>query len=190
MNADGMSNNKFIDKAILKQHQKKVDEYSDIIEGMVERCLRPYCKGLDDYVSYITSLINENKDIPDIELEDIIIKLPQLIYWASEGVEQLGIKEDIAKSLKSDGFIRAYQDKQGSVSQKNLQASLEVIVEEYTQLIYSHAAKQIKIKITYATELLQCVKKIYSGRIAKSEWILTKEETTRNKSEKDKRKRF
>jgi hypothetical protein len=184
-----MSGEKLLEKITLQLQQEQVDEYSNIVDTLVDRSVRSYCKDLDDYLKVLGNLFTSKEVIiTDLQLEDIILRLPQLIYWASEGQEILGIKEDIAKSLRNDGFIKAFLEKQGSISQRNLQAEMDVLVEEYTQLIYSHACKKIKLKVTYAMEMLQSAKKILSKRMEDSEWV--KEQGINNKQNRSKKDKF
>lgn len=161
-----------ITKQKLKESQQKIEELSGIIDVIIDRLVRKYCSELDAEMKKITDKIQnyEQKPLSDLELDNIIIRLPQLIYWASEGQEILGVRADISESLKDEGFIVAYQDTQGSVGQRKLQAESEVLLEELTTMIYDRATKKIKLKVNYAIEMLQSVKKIYTKRINDYDW--------------------
>lgn len=161
-----------ITKQKLKESQQKIEELSGIIDIIIDRLVRKYCSELDAEMKKITDKIQnyEQKPLSDLELDNIIIRLPQLIYWASEGQEILGVRADISESLKDEGFIVAYQDTQGSVGQRKLQAESEVLLEELTTMIYDRATKKIKLKVNYAIEMLQSVKKIYTKRINDYDW--------------------
>ena len=161
-----------ITKQKLKESQQKIEELSGIIDTIIDRLVRKYCSELDAEMKKITDKIQnyEQKPLSDLELDNIIIRLPQLIYWASEGQEILGVRADISESLKDEGFIVAYQDTQGSVGQRKLQAESEVLLEELTTMIYDRATKKIKLKVNYAIEMLQSVKKIYTKRINDYDW--------------------
>ena len=161
-----------ITKQKLKESQQKIEELSGIIDIIIDRLVRKYCSELDAEMKKITDKIQnyEQKPLSDLELDNIIIRLPQLIYWASEGQEILGVRADISESLKDEGFIVAYNDTQGSVGQRKLQAESEVLLEELTTMIYDRATKKIKLKVNYAIEMLQSVKKIYTKRINDFDW--------------------
>ena len=161
-----------ITKQKLKESQQKIEELSGIIDIIIDRLVRKYCSELDAEMKKITDKIQnyEQKPLSDLELDNIIIRLPQLIYWASEGQEILGVRADISESLKDEGFIVAYNDTQGSVGQRKLQAESEVLLEELTTMIYDRATKKIKLKVNYAIEMLQSVKKIYTKRINDYDW--------------------
>lgn len=161
-----------LNKQMLKDSQQKIEELSSIIDVIVDRLVRKYCSGLDAEMKKITEKIQnyEQKPLSDLELDNIIINLPQLIYWASEGQEILGIRADISESLKNEGFITAYHNTQGSVGQRKLEAESEVLLEDLTIMIYDRATKKIRLKVNYAMEMLQSAKKIYTKRINDSDW--------------------
>lgn len=180
-----------LNRTKLTQHQELIKEYGNMIDTLVDRTVREFSKDLDEYIESVQPLlVDVNNPITDAELESIILTLPQLIYWASTGQERLGIREEISHSIREEQFVQAVKGKEGSVSLKTKQAEMEILVEDYTELIYSHASKLLKSKVNGATEILQSVKKILSKRMAESEWVMLQNGRKPQRTSKDNRDRF
>ncbi len=165
-----------VEKLKIIELQNKTEQYSELINPIIDRVIKPYTRDLDKYMEKANNLIDSDTPITDADLDNIILILPKLIYWASEGIENIGIKEDLSKSMRDEEFIKAYANKIGSISQKNMETSLDVINEELSHLIYSHSKNKLKLKVSYAIEMLQSAKKIASKRMVDNDWVSTKSE--------------
>lgn len=164
-----------IPKYQIQELQREIQDKSSMLYTIVERYVGTYCSDLDSYMKRIQNKLEERgADLSDYELEEITLKLPQYMYWATQGQEYLNIKEEVAKAIKNEKFIATVESlESGSVGLKNKKGDNETLMESLVQYLYGYSSKIIKGKISYATEMLQSVKKIISKRMAVSEYSNT-----------------
>lgn len=147
--------------------QCKIEDYSDIINKVVDNIVKPYCNDLDNYVEFIKNCLHDGNTTPsDLELDDYCLNLSAYIYFAGEQSEKLGIKDDISRMLYKEAYhsVRSAQDK-GTVSDKDSVAELLSQSEQVTNICYSRAAKIMKSKVENAQELLSSCKKVITRRM-------------------------
>ena len=157
---------KEVDVSKVRQLQKRIDKNSDIIDGIVNRLVSNYCEQLDDYMKYIRNILADTNNPPtDKELDDFILNIPVLLYFAGEGQESLGVKEDIAKAVKQELFNEVYDKAGGTIADKTAVAELATQNEYITHIAYNRAYKKIKLRCEAAYETLQSAKKILSRRM-------------------------
>ena len=147
--------------------QKEVEINAKQLDKIVQGIIEPYCKDLDDYVSFIRTCLN-NGETPATtqELEDFCMNLSTYIYFASGMTEALGIRDDIAKALYKEIYNteRDAIDK-GTVADKNTLAELASQEEALVSAAYTRAYKIMKAKVENAQELLGSCKKVLTHRI-------------------------
>ncbi len=149
----------------------RVENNSKEIDDIVNSIIQPYCKGLDDYVGFISSLLKNGENPPtDDELDDICINLSTRIYFAGGLCERLGIRDDIAKAVYKEAYHsnRSVIDK-GTVADKDSLAELQSQQEAIISAAYTRAYKTMKAKVENAQELLQSCKKVLSRRMQEIE---------------------
>lgn len=165
--------NRFDDIRIaeIKGIQLRVENNSEILDNVVNGIVKPYCKDLDDYVLFIKDCLADGQNPPtDSELDDFCMNLSTYIYFAGGMVEQLGIKDDIAKAIYKEVYhtTRANQSK-GTVADKDSIAELDSQQEFLTSVCYTRAWKTMKAKVENAQELLQSCKKVLTRRMSEAE---------------------
>ena len=75
-------------KAYIEQSMNGVDAIASELDELVEAVVNKSCKELDDYVTYVKALLDdETRPITDIELDDIIMTIPTLTYFAGHTQE-------------------------------------------------------------------------------------------------------
>lgn len=150
----------------ISETQTRVDKDSKIITDIVNEIVKPYCKDVDNYVSWIREILADGTNPPtDEELEDMCLNLSTRIYFMSEACEQLGIKDDISKAIKNEVFNQRRDDIKGTIADKDAYADLCSQQEQITNICYSRAYKIVKAKVENAQELLQSCKKVLSRRM-------------------------
>lgn len=151
--------------------QERIDNNSKLINDLTNKIVADYCKQLDNYVSFIQSVLQDNENPPTaLELDDMVMNLPVLLYFAGEAQENLGIKNDVAKAVKMEKYNEIYNELQkGTISDKTSKAELAVQSEEITRIIYDRAYKIVREKMTAAYELLSSIKKVVSRRMSEYE---------------------
>lgn len=154
----------------VKKIQNRIDENSDIINSIVDRLVSDYCSQLDEYMSFVRSIVSDIKNPPsDTELDDFTLNIPVLLYFTGEAQEALGIKEDIAKAIKMEIYNELYGRASGTVADKTAKAELLTQAEFITQTAYSRAYKKVKLRMEAANETLQSIKKVISRRMTEYE---------------------
>lgn len=159
------------DLETIEKIQNRIEDNSDTLLEIVDDIIKPYCKDLDNYVSFIRDCLKDGETPPtDAELDDFCMNLSTYIYFAGGMCEQLGIKDDIGKAVYKEMYhsARASQEK-GTVADKDSLAELASQQEYITSVCYTRAYKMLKSKIENAQELLQSCKKVISRRMQESE---------------------
>ena len=151
--------------------QDRINNNSKLINDLTNKLVADYCKQLDNYVRFVQRLLQDNNHPPTaIELDDIVMNLPVLLYFAGEAQENLGIKTDVAKAVKQEKYNEIYKELQkGTISDKTSKAELAVQSEEVTRIIYDRAYKIVKEKMNAAYELLSSCKKVISRRMSENQ---------------------
>ena len=160
-----------IDLQKIADIQDKVEEHSKTINQLVEDTIKPYIKDLDKYVQFIRDCLKDGENPPtDAELDDFVLNLSTLIYWASGACEQLGIRDDISRAVYKEMYHSKRNElSSGTVADKDSIAELESIQEQITNIVYNRAYKTMKAKIENAQELLSSAKKVLSHRLQEME---------------------
>ena len=152
----------------IKAIRQKVEINSKSIEDIVNDIIQPYCKDLDNYVTFIKDCLQDGENPPtDIELSDFCMNLSTYIYFAGGMVEQLGIRDDISKALYKEMYHQSRADlSSGTVADKDSLAELASQQEQLVNVCYNRAWKIMKSKVENAQELLSSCKKVLSRRMA------------------------
>jgi len=151
--------------------QDAVELDSAKIDEVINLIIKPYCKDLDRYVSFIADCLKDGEKPPTTaELEDFCLNLSTYIYSAGGLCENLGVRDDIAKALYKEQYHSSRSSLQrGTVADKDSQAALLSQNELIVSMSYTRAYKQMKAKVEAAQELLSSCKKVLSHRIVELE---------------------
>ena len=162
---------KEVKKSSQQQIIDKVEKSATSIDEMIDSIIAPYCLELDEYIDFVKDIITDSENPPtDIELEDMSMNLATLIYYASVGCEQMGIRDDISKSIYKEAYNNARNLlTTGTVADKNAQAEIDSREEQVVNIIYNKSFKILKAKVETAQELLGSVKKSLTRRVAELE---------------------
>lgn len=156
-----------------------VDSSSNYLDDIVDSLVQSCCQELDDYIIYVKRLLDDvDTPITDGELDDIILTIPTLLYFAGNAQESLGIREDISKMDETSKYNQVLVEAPGTVQAKQAYAKLQTQNETLATMVYQRACKKIKLRCDYACEILQSSKKILSRRVAELE--LSRSSVNRN----------
>lgn len=165
----------------IKQLQERISKNSNLINRLSNQLVNAYCKSLNEYVAFIQKILQDDKHPPTAqELDDFVLNLPVLLYFCGEAQENLGIKTDVAKSIKQEKYNEIYKEVSGTIADKTAKSELAAQSETITHIIYDRAYKIVKEKMTAAYELLSSCKKVISRRMAESELANVDEGRFRN----------
>ena len=143
----------------------KVNAQSKTINGMVNDIVDSYCKPLDDLMKTIGNLLNDSVRPSDEELDAWSCKLASCLYFTGEGVETIGVKQDVAKAYKMEKYNAAYDNAEGTISDKTAAAELDSQEEYLVHVIYTRAYKKANQKLDAGNEMLSSIKKVISRRM-------------------------
>lgn len=160
------------DKDILSQELLEcVESNAGELEKTVNAIIEPYVSELDDYMKFVRGILRDDEKPPtDLELDDFIMNLSTMLYFASTGAEQMGIRDDLSKVAYKEAYntARSLLDK-GTVADKNTQAELDALSDHIVNVVYNKCYKIMKAKVESAQEVLASVKKVISRRCSELE---------------------
>ena len=152
-----------------KDIMQNVDNISDTIKELSDNLVRKYCKDLNILMLNIQASIKAN-NVTDEFLETSILDLANTLYFTGSAQEDLGIKEDICKSIRQEVYSKAREQATGkTVADKTAQAELIAQAETMTLAIYSRAYKKVKLRMDAGYEMLNSLKKVMNKRITEME---------------------
>ena len=150
---------------------KEVQEESSPVIKLSNELIADYSKELDSAISELDMImesIGENsiEDIPDSQIEYYCVKIPALMYYAGQRVEELGMQSDLACNTKKTAQNEAMLKVSGTVPEKK--ARVEQLTEDkaLVEAIYRRAYNTLKVKLEMAEKIYSGLKKALSKRIA------------------------
>lgn len=151
----------------INQQVDKVDDNAKKIDEIVSKIVRQYCGPLDDLVSQAKAIIDDIDNPPsDEELDSFVMRLPCQLYFTSDAMETLGLKEDISRAAEKEVFNLARAEINGTVSDKDSAGQLASQYEAITTAVMSRAYRKVKARTDIALELLTSIKKVITRRIS------------------------
>lgn len=175
---------------ILSKLIKEVQEESSPVVQLSNQLIEDYSKDLDSAISELNMImdsIGENsiEDIPDNQIEYYCVKIPALMYYAGQRVEELGMQADLASNEKKTALNDALLKVSGTVPEKKAQAEKLTEDKSLVEAIYKRAYNTLKVKLEMAEKIYSGLKKALSKRIAevdldrfsKDKYIEDKEES-------------
>jgi len=149
---------------------ERIEKYSESLNTAVDKIISEYCEDLDQIMDNLSYLLREpQKNITDDCLQNYILVLANTLYFTGSAQENVGIKEDLCKSIRQEAYANARLGLTGTVADRNAQA--EILIQEETTVLsaYSRAYKKIKFKVDAGYEMLNSLKKIMNKRISELE---------------------
>jgi hypothetical protein len=159
---------------ILSKLIKEVQEESSPVVRLSNELIEDFSKDLDSAISELNIImdsIGENsiEDIPDTQIEYYCVKIPALMYYAGQRVEELGMQADIASNEKRTALNEALLKVSGTVPEKKAQAEQITEDKSLVEAIYKRAYNTLKLKLDMAEKIYSGLKKALSKRIAEVE---------------------
>ena len=174
---------------ILSKLIKEVQEESSPVVKLSNQLIEDYSKELDSAISeldIIMESIGENsiQDIPDEQIEYYCVKIPALMYYAGQRVEELGMQADLASSNKKTALNDALLKVSGTVPEKKAQAERITEDKALVEAIYKRAYNSLKVKMEMAEKIYSGLKKALTKRISEADLDrFSKDKYTREESE-------
>lgn len=158
----------------LKAIIKEVQEESTPVIQLSNKLIEAYSNELDSAISELNMImesIGENsiEDIPDTQIEYYCVKIPALMYYAGQRVEELGMQADLASNSKKVALNDALLKVSGTVPEKKAQAEKLTEDKALVEAIYRRAYNSLKTKLEMAEKVYSGLKKSLSKRISEAD---------------------
>lgn len=149
---------------------EEVESSGTNIKEISDKLVSSYCKDLDEIMVVISENLRDGGSMTDTELEYYIMDLANTLYFVGTAQEDLGIKEDICKSIRQGAYTKARDEALGkTVADRTAQAEVAVQEETLALSIYSRTYKKVKLRMEAGYEMLNSLKKVMNKRIAEME---------------------
>lgn len=147
------------------EYRQRIESKSEPIEQAVNSIVKQHTQELQEVIHKIRDMLKDETDeLTDVEIDDIMLQLPILLFDKTDDQEIVGIQSDLATQIYKESYNEAYKIARGTISDKQTTAELSSMVPKLDSLIYDRAYKIIKQKISLAIETLNAVKKVQSSR--------------------------
>lgn len=170
---------------------KEVQEESTPVIQLSNRLIGAFSQELDSAISELNMImesIGENsiEDIPDTQIEYYCVKIPALMYYAGQRVEELGMQADLAANDNKVALNEALLKVSGTVPEKKARAEKLTEDKALVAAIYKRAYNTLKVKLEMAEKIYSGLKKSLSKRIAEVDLDrFSKDKYTRERTEDD-----
>lgn len=145
---------------------QRIEGPSSTVENAIHRIVDKHILDLNECIDKIKKMLDDDTDIlTDLEIEDILLELPILLYDRTDNQEIVGMQSDLANVIYKESYNEALKIARGTVQDKTSSSELATMTEKLDTIIYDRAYKIIKQKIAMATEILNAVKRIQSVRV-------------------------
>ena len=152
----------------LSLRMSNTDTISEQMQIYVDEIVDRWTSDLDIVMKSTSEHINMGF-IDDSTLQNIVLTLANTLYFSLEGLEKVGIKEDVCRHIREEVFIDARKVASGTVKDRDGEALLACTNEDMITIIYSRAYKTIKQKVDAGYEMLNSIKKVMSKRMTEDE---------------------
>ena len=160
--------------ALLSKLIKEVQEESSPVVQLSNQLIEDYSKELDGAISEIGIILDSIgedslEDLTDSQIEYYCVKIPALMYYAGQRVEELGMQADIASNAKKTAQNEVMLKVSGTVPEKK--ARVEQLTEDKTlvEAIYKRAYNCLKVKLEMAEKVYSGLKKALTKRISEAD---------------------
>ena len=151
-------------------HIERVEVKGKPLEDAVESIVKRHTSDLEQVIHKIRDMLKDDTEqLTDLEIDDIMLQLPILLFDVTDDQELVGMQSDFSNQLYKESYNEAYKVARGTVADKTSVAELNSMASKLDSFIYDRSYKIIKQKIQMAQETLNAVKKVQASRQQKLE---------------------
>lgn len=157
---------------IEKIHSGVISE-SEFIKRLVDTMVFKYSADLDSFVASVVDNLKlaSSAHTMDAYTDDVIqheaLQLPTILYFAGNGLEDLGAENSVAEYKRKELYNEAFAQAHGTIPDKKAYAEKLSEDEKMLEHIYDSAYKKLRLKIDHAMKILESLKKVLDLRITK-----------------------
>lgn len=152
------------DKMKMRSLKSSIEGDSEELERMVSVITKQYESDLDNHITEIKNALENRDQLTDTELEKMALKVPIYMYFAVEGLEDLGLRSDSSKMTKAETFNKLFNQADGTIQDKRAIAELQSMPHYYIEIVFSRAYKRLKSKIDVCEHLCLSIRKVIGKR--------------------------
>lgn len=149
----------------MRQIKAKVELNSATLERLVENILAKYIRELNEEIDKVKELLEKKDTLEDAEVEHLVMRIPVFMYYASGGLETLGIESDMAKAVKLEVYNEKYMRADGTIKDKEAEATNLTFNEQMIEVAFARAYKKLKVQLEMAEHIFSGAKKVLSKRM-------------------------
>lgn len=154
------------DSAGVNKVESRVDVDSQLMQNVVDRLVDSYCGPLDRFMANVKPILEDTqRPITDDELEAAMLKITSLRYFTGDAMENLGIKADMAESIRKEAYNAAREAALGTVADKNAVAEAKSVDETLVKAAYDRAYRKIKLKLELSSDVYSALKRVMDKRM-------------------------
>lgn len=158
-----------IDENFNISYKDRVLDKSNNLERAVQNIVNEHTSELTATINSIRDMLKDTTDIlTDQEIEDIMLRLPIILYDKTDDQEIVGLQSDLANQIYKEAYNESYKLARGTIGDKTSAAELSTMQNKLDQIIFDRAYKIIKQKINMAIETLNAVKKVQAMRMERN----------------------
>lgn len=151
-------------------HLTRIEEKGKPLEDAVTSIVKRHTADLEQVIHRIRDMLKDDTDqLTDLEIDDIMLQLPILLFDVTDDQELVGMQSDLSNQIYKESYNEAYKVARGTVADKTSVAELTSMASKLDSFIYDRSYKIIKQKIQMAQETLNAVKKVQASRQQKLE---------------------
>lgn len=141
------------------------EDATNQMEQIIKKIVDTRTKEISIIIHKIQSFLKDDtQELTDLEIDDILLQLPIVLYDAMEGQEIVGMQSDMATQLYKQAQSEAYNLARGTISDKNAVADMKTRQQQLEKILFDRSYKIIKQKFEMAIETLNAVKKVQASR--------------------------
>lgn len=141
------------------------DKNTKDMETVIRRIVDAKTGEVSDIIHKIRAMLkDETTELTDLEIDDILLQLPIVLYDSMDEQEIVGMQLDMANQIYKEAQSEAYRLARGTISDKNAVADLQTRAQQLEKILYDRSYKMIKQKFEMALETLNAVKKVQASR--------------------------
>lgn len=135
------------------------------MEAIVHKIVDEKTKDVTMIIHKIRALLKDDTtELSDIEIDDILLQLPIVLYDSMEEQEIIGLELDMANQVHKEAYSEAYKLARGTIPERQSVADLTTRAEQLEKILFDRSYKMIKQKFEMAIETLNAVKKVQTAR--------------------------
>ena len=144
----------------------RIENRSVPLEQAVQNIVDRHTKDLSTIIHKIRTLLKDDTDqLTDLEIDDILLQLPIVLYDITDDQEVVGLQADLASQIYKESYNEAYKIARGTVGDKTSVAELNTMIQKLDSQIYDRAYRLVKQKVAMAVETLNAVKRVHESRM-------------------------